>query len=461
RLSRKRGRPKTGIVHLGLGAFFRAHGAIYVKEAMEKSGGDWGVLGVSLKSAAVRDLLAPQDCLYTAVEMSENGIRPQVIDVVSEVLVAPENPEAVLREMASEHTRIVSLTITEKGYCRRADGATLDLNHPDILHDRTNALPRSAVGYITRALDIRRKRGLRPFTVMSLDNLPENGRITEQVVKDLATSIDADLADWITRECKFPSTMVDRIVPATTQAAIERLAVETGIFDSAAVMHEPFRQWVVEDQFVDDARPHFGRVGVQLVEDVKTFEQMKLRMLNGTHTAMAYIGSLSGHATVSDAINDPKIEAFLTAMLRDEIIPSLRAPDGIDLGNYATALIRRYHNPEIQHLLDQIATDGSQKLRQRILDPLFENLTTGRPYGKLLIVVAAWIRFLKERSEGGRIVDPLAAQLIHAIHESGDDTDPVRNILDLDHVFDGYPSRQILNDLTTTFRDMNQQFTKT
>ena len=390
RLCRDKVGPKTGIVHLGLGAFFRAHGAIYIKEAMAHSGGDWGVVGVSLRSAAVRDQLAPQGCLYTAVEMSENGFRPQVIDVITDVLVAPEDPEAVLREMSSETTRIVSLTITEKGYCRGDDAKTLDVNHPDIIHDLTSILPLSAAGYIVRALDIRRKRGLRPFTVLSLDNLPENGGVIESIVMDLAALIDTDLAEWIASECTFPSTMVDRIVPATTEAAVSRLEAETGIFDPSAVMHEPFRQWVVEDRFVDGVRPDLAAVGAQLVKDVKPFEHMKLRMLNGTHSAIAYIGNLAGHVTVSDTIRDPAIGAFLESMWHDEIIPSLCAPEGVDLASYATALGERYRNPEIRHLLEQIAMDGSQKLPQRILDPLFENLKSGKPYAKLLTVVAVF-----------------------------------------------------------------------
>ena len=257
---------------------------------MAQSGGDWGIVGVSLRSPVVRDQLVPQDCLYTAVEISEHGLNPQVIDVVTDVLVAPENPAAVLRVMTAETTRIVSLTITEKGYCRGTGDAKLDLEHPDIVYDLTHALPRSAVGYIVRALDIRRKRGLRPFTVLSLDNLPENGRLIQQIVAELATQFDAELAQWIKTECKFPSTMVDRIVPATTKTMASRLKSEASIHDPAVVIHEPFRQWVIEDQFVDNARPDLEAVGVQLVGDVEPFEHMKLRMLNGTRSEERRVG---------------------------------------------------------------------------------------------------------------------------------------------------------------------------
>ena len=457
KLRRTQAGPKTGIVHLGLGAFFRAHGAIYIKEAMAQSGGDWGIVGVSLRSPVVRDQLVPQDCLYTAVEISEHGLNPQVIDVVTDVLVAPENPAAVLRVMTAETTRIVSLTITEKGYCRGTGDAKLDLEHPDIVYDLTHALPRSAVGYIVRALDIRRKRGLRPFTVLSLDNLPENGRLIQQIVAELATQFDAELAQWIKTECKFPSTMVDRIVPATTKTMASRLKSEASIHDPAVVIHEPFRQWVIEDQFVDNARPDLEAVGVQLVGDVEPFEHMKLRMLNGTHSALAYIGSLAGHVSVADAMNEVPIANFLEDMWQSEIIPSLQVPEGTDLGQYADALKGRYRNPEIRHLLEQIAMDGSQKLPQRILDPLFENLNAGRPFTKLLTVVAAWFRFLQSRTDGLKINDPLSTDLMAVLQSHLGDRQLVADLLAISPVFGNYATDLIADDLLARFQTLDPQ----
>ncbi len=457
KLFRTEAGPKTGIVHLGLGAFFRAHGAIYIKEAMAHSGGDWGIVGVSLRSPAVRDRLAPQDYLYTAVEMSEHGLNPQVIDVITDVLVAPENPAAVLHAMTAETTRIVSLTITEKGYCRGVGNAKLDLEHPDIEHDLTHALPRSAVGYIVRALDIRRKRGLRPFTVLSLDNLPENGRLIQQIVIELAGQVDTELAQWIKIECMFPSTMVDRIVPATTKNIVTRLNSEASIHDPAVVIHEPFRQWVIEDQFVDNARPDLEAVGAQLVDDVEPFEHMKLRMLNGTHSALAYVGSLAGHVSVADAMSDAAIAAFLEDMWQSEIIPSLQAPEGTDVGQYADALKGRYRNPEIRHLLEQIAMDGSQKLPQRILDPLFENLLAGRPYTKLLTVVAAWFRFLQSKTDGLKINDPLSSDLMAVLQTYSGDHQLVADFLAISPVFGNYPTDQIADDLLNCFQALDAQ----
>ena len=460
RLCRTEAGLKTGIVHLGLGAFFRAHGAIYIKEAMAQSGGDWGITGVSLRSLAVRDRLAPQCCLYSAVEISGHGLKQQVIDVITDVLVAPEGPEVVLGAMASEATRIVSLTITEKGYCRGSDGAALDLDHPGIAHDLSHALPRTAPGFIVRALEIRRKRGLRPFTVLSLDNLPANGRLIQKIVNELAVHIDTELAQWIKTECKFPSTMVDRIVPATTKAMVARLEAEAGINDPAAVVHEPFRQWVIEDQFVDDARPDLKAAGAQLVDDVEPFEHMKLRMLNGTHSALAYIGSLAGYVAVADAMSDPAIATFLNGMWYDEIIPSLRAPPGTDLGQYAATLADRYRNTEIRHLLVQIAMDGSQKLPQRILDPLFENLCAGRPYTKLLTVVAAWFAFLQTQTDGAEINDPLAQDLRAALSTHSDHRQLVANLLAINPVFGNYPTDEIADDLAALLQALNPQDTE-
>lgn len=444
-------KPRVGIIHLGLGAFFRAHGAVYIQEAMTRSGGDWGVTGVSLRSPKVRDLLAKHDDAYTAVETSQHGLKPQIINAVSNILVATDSPLAVLDAMIAKDTRIVSLTVTEKGYCRGSGSKALDLDHPDIQHDLKPLLLRTAPGFIVRALDERRKRGLRPFTVLSLDNLPQNGRLTRRIVLEFANQIDSDLAHWIDKECRFPSTMVDRIVPATTDAMIARLNSECGIHDPAAVFHEPFRQWVIEDSFVDNARPDWDQVGAQLVSDVEPFEHMKLRMLNGTHSALAYIGSLAGHVTVADAMGNPAITSFLDGMWQDEIAPGLKAPPDTDLADYSAALIARYRNPEIRHLLEQIAMDGSQKLPQRILDPLFENKAAGRPYQRLLTVVAAWIRFLQDRSQTGQINDPLAPDLTRAVQDTKDSRALVGNVLTISPVFGGYPAMEIADELAKTF----------
>ena len=449
KLCRSAPAPKTGIVHLGLGAFFRAHGAIYIKEAMAQSGGDWGVVGVSLRSPGVRDKLVKQGCLYTALELSSQGLKSQVVDVVTSVLFAPEDPNAVLREMVAETTRIVSLTITEKGYCRGGGDTALDFDHPDIKHDLQNPAPKSAPGFLLRALEMRRRRGLRPFTVLSLDNLPANGKLTRQIVCELAVQIDPDLAHWIEKECKFPCTMVDRIVPATTDAVIKRAYNISGDQDPVVVSHEPFRQWVVEDDFVDSARPAFEATGVQLVDDVELFEHLKLRMLNGTHSALAYLGIVAGYEVVAEAIRDERIERFIDDLWRKEITESLVSPPNTDLNKYASQLKARYRNLEIRHLLEQIAMDGSQKIPQRILAPLFENLSAGKPYKRLLMVVAAWFRYIERRSKYGQLGlhDPLQEQLIRAAKNASDDAALAKNLLQTAPVFGDLPTHLIADEL--------------
>ena len=416
RLARAEGaRPGVGIVHLGLGAFFRAHGAVYIAEAMEAAGGDWGIVGVSLMRPDQRDRLAPQGCAYTAVELGPDGERAQVVDVVQEVLVAPEDPQAVLSRMADPGVRIVTLTVTEKGYFHHPATGRLNRDHPDIRHDLDHPeAPRSTLGFLVRALALRRGSGARPFTVLCCDNLPENGPMVRGVVLELAELIDRQLARWIADEVTFPATMVDRIVPATTDADIERVAALTGHHDASPVLHEPFRQWVVEDRFVDGARPALERVGVQMVADVTPFELMKLRCLNGTHSSLAYLGYLAGHETVADTVADPPFAAFARTLWRDEIVPTLVQPEGEDLGDYTEALLQRYANPGIRHRTWQIAMDGSQKLPQRILGTVADNLAAGRPIGSLSLAVAAWMRYVGGVDEAGRPIDvrdPLADRL--------------------------------------------------
>jgi fructuronate reductase len=449
RLFRSEPAPKTGIVHLGLGAFFRAHGAIYIKEAIAQSGGDWGVIGVSLRSPGVRDKLVKQGCLYTALELSDRGLKSQIVDVVTSVLVAPEGPNAVLQKMAVKETRIVSLTITEKGYCCGWGDTALDLGHPDIKHDLQDPAPKSALGFLVRALDMRWHQGLRPFTVLSLDNLPENGKLTRQIVCEFAAKIDPALAHWIETECKFPCTMVDRIVPATTEELIDRASSISGYQDPAVVAHEPFRQWVIEDDFVDHAQPDFETASGQLVGDVQPFEHMKLRMLNCTHSALAYIGSLAGHETVAEAIGDEGIETFIESLWREEITTSLDAPPDTDLNDYAAQLKSRYRNPEIHHLLEQIAMDGSQKLPQRILAPLFENLSAGKPYKRLLMVVAAWFRYIESQSKCGQsgLHDPLQEELMRAARNASDNAALAKSLLKISPVFGDLPTHRVADEL--------------
>ncbi|MBL1435704.1 MAG: mannitol dehydrogenase family protein [Rhodobacteraceae bacterium] len=407
-------RPAPGIVHLGLGAFYRAHGAIYTAEAIKASGGNWGIIGVSLMRPDQRDLLAPQGFAYTALELGPEGKTAQVLDVISDILVARENPEAVLAAMADPAIKIVSLTVTEKGYCRAPATGALDQSHPAVVYDLANSLPRSSVGFLVRALQRRMAAGLPPFTVLCCDNLPENGNAVRGVVLEMATLIDPALADWIRQNCAFPSTMVDRIVPATKPEDISDLARKTGILDVSPVMHEPFRQWVIEDNFVNNDRPDYAAAGAQMVSDVTVFEHMKLRCLNGTHSALAYLGFLAGHQTICDTVTNPAFAAYCRSLWASEIIPCLTPPEGVNLSQYAEALFVRYSNPAIRHLTSQIAMDGSQKLPQRMLETISENLKAGRESRGLILAVAAWIRYVGGLDENGhpiKVQDPMANDL--------------------------------------------------
>ena len=337
RLTRTAVALSVGIVHLGLGAFFRAHGAVYVEEAVEKSGGDWGILGVSLQSATTRDQLMPQGGTYTALELGPAGELAHPVQIVQSVLVAPENPEAVLAAMAD----------------------------------------------------------------------PEG---------------------------RFPSSMVDRIVPATKPVDIARVASLIGAEDAAPVIHEPFRQWVIEDSFVDDIRPDLAGVGVQMVCSVTEFEHMKLRMLNGTHSSLAYLGYLAGHETIADCMADPLFEAYVQRLWAGEIIPAVDAPEGVNLSHYASDLRNRYANASIRHRTWQIAMDGSQKLPQRILGTLAANFAAGRPSPGLVLAVAAWMIYVGGIDLAGQpieVKDPLANELAK---RAGSD-DPVGALLALRDVF--------------------------
>ena len=431
--------PAPGIVHLGVGAFFRAHVAIYVADAMRASGGDWGVVGVSLQNPTMRDRLAPQGFAYTALELGPAGETPRVVEVLQDVLVARENPEAVLTVMADPRIRIVTLTVTEKGYCHEPATGRLNLQHPDIVHDVSAPLPVSALGFLVRALERRRRAGISPFTVLTCDNLPENGAMVRGVVLELARAIDPALAEWIAAEGRFPATMVDRIVPATKAEDLDRLAAATGRFDASPVMCEPFSQWVVEDNFVGGARPDLGAVGVQLVEDVKPFENMKLRMLNGTHFALAYLGYLAGHETIADAVADADFVRFVRHLWKAEIIPTLDTPPGENLPLYAETLLARYSNPAIRHRTWQIAMDGSQKLPQRILGTLADNLKAGRPSPGLMLTVAAWMRYVGGIDEAGRpieVKDPLAPRLRALSDSASDATGKAGALLSVHEIFD-------------------------
>ncbi|MCG6883816.1 MAG: mannitol dehydrogenase family protein, partial [Silicimonas sp.] len=323
RLTRRGPAPRTGIVHLGPGAFFRAFNAVYTHDAMEAAGGDWGITAVSLRSPTARDQLDPQGGVFTSVSLSPETREATVVGSVARVLVAPDDPGAVIDAMSHPGVKIVSLTITEKGYCHEPATGALRMDHPDIAHDLANpASPRSAPGFIVAALGRRRATGTPPFTVLSCDNLPSNGALAKRIIVEFAQAQAPDLAGWIEEHVPFPATMVDRITPATTEADIAALAEDRGYYDPACVVHEPFRQWVIEDNFTG-LRPAWERAGAQFVRSVEAHETMKLRCLNGTHSALAYLGYLAGHQTIAEATGDPAFAELCRKLWADEILPTV------------------------------------------------------------------------------------------------------------------------------------------
>jgi fructuronate reductase len=412
-----------GIVHLGLGAFARGHLAEYTDDALEHAFGVWGIVGASLQRPDQRDRLEPQEGLYTLLKRSPAGPELRIVGSVLDVLVAPENPAALIARLASTETKIVSLTVTEKGY--RHDPATgrLKADHPDIVHDLANPLaPRSAIGLLVAGLKARRDAGLGPFTVLCCDNLPHNGTVLAGLVGDFAALSDDGLSQWVAANGAFPCTMVDRIVPATTDADIAEVETLLGLHDAAPVIGEPFRQWAVEDVF-GAGRPKWEDVGAQMVSDVAPFEFMKLRMLNGAHSSLAYLGYLAGHETVSQASSDPVLARFLQG-LWSEIIPTVPAPQGVELADYAAALLTRFRNPAIRHRTWQIAMDGSQKLPQRLLGTIGDRLKAGAPIAHLTLGVAAWMRYVQGADEAGAAIDirdPLAAEFAKRAAGAGRD----------------------------------------
>jgi fructuronate reductase len=404
-------RLKTGIVHLGVGAFHRAHQAVYTDDVIQSGDMRWGILGASLRSADTRDALQGQDWLYTLAENSQSGMRLRVIGSLQGLLVAPENPTALTEAMSEPNVKIVSLTVTEKGYCHDPATGELDEEHPDIRHDLANPpTPRSALGLITRALNLRKQRNFAPFTVLCCDNLPANGHTVRKVVTRLANLQDQELGRYITNAVGFPSTMVDRIVPATTDADRNKVEAALGFHDRWPVITEDFTQWVVEDHF-PAGRPDWAAT---FVSDVNPYETMKLRLLNGAHSCIAYLGYLSGHETVSDAMQDANLAAFVKRLMDTEATPTLRLPAGADVESYKAALIKRFHNPLLRHRTWQIAMDGSQKLPQRLLGTVRERLKIGAPIECLALGIAAWMRYVTGTDEKRNPIDvrdPLSAEL--------------------------------------------------
>lgn len=434
-----RNRVTTGIVHLGIGAFHRAHQAAYTEQVLASGDLRWGIVGASLRSPDTRDALNPQRGLYTLNIRSGTGDNLAIIGAIKDVLVAPESPSALIETMARADVKIITLTVTEKGYCHDPATGELSESHPDVVHDLKNpTAPRSAIGFLVEALARRRAHGVKPFTILCCDNLPSNGKTVRRVVTRFAQLRDKALGEYVAREVKFPSTMVDRIVPATTDEDRALIAQALGTNDAWPVMTEPFTQWVIEDDF-GDVRPAWDQFGAEFVTDVEPYEHMKLRLLNGSHSTLAYLGYLAGYQTVADAMNDAALAQLISDLMAFESAPTLHMPPGADVASYRASLLARFRNPALKHRTWQIAMDGSQKLPQRLLGTARDRLAKGQPIDRIALGIAAWMRYVTGVDEKGQTIDvrdPLAERFKTIVAAAGSDPEALaKGLLTIEGIF--------------------------
>ena len=432
-----RGEFAHSIVHIGVGGFYRAHQAVYLDDLLHLPGQtQWGYCGVGLLAhdAAMRDAMRDQDCLYTVIERSAEGDVARVIGSLLEFLYAPDDPQAVLEKMAAAATRIVSLTITEGGYYINQGSGEFDALHPDIVHDLAHPhTPRCSFGYLAEALQLRRERGLAPFTVMSCDNLQNNGDVMRKMLLAFTALRDPGLSSWLDAHCAFPNSMVDRITPATTEVHRALVRDQFGLLDAWPVATEPFRQWVIEDNF-PGGRPAWELVGAQMTLDVLPYEKMKLRLLNAGHQSLCYLGMLFGYEYAHQAMSDPGIRQLLGDMMEIEVTPLLPQVVGIDLDDYKRTLIERFSNPAIRDQLSRIGTEGSARIPKFVLPSIREQIERNGPIGLLSFTVACWFRYLNGVDEQGNampIIDPHAARLQQHALRGGVDPTTLLSLRDL------------------------------
>jgi fructuronate reductase len=431
---------RTGIVHLGLGAFHRAHQAVYTEDALAAEAGDWGICGVGQRNRDTIDRLRPQDGLYSVLSREPGADRLRVIGVLRDLLLATEEPDRLRDLLAAPATHVVSITVTEKGYRHDPASGRLRDDDPELAADLAGRDPHTMIGRLVRGLRARMTGHGTPLTVLSCDNLPGNGALVESLVADYCARLpprdSGPLAAWIGEHVRFPSSVVDRIVPASTDGDRADAARILGMADHAAVAAEPYRQWVIEDRFAGP-RPAWHRAGALFVDDVRPHQTMKLRLLNGAHSALAYLGAVRGYGTVSEAVADPAI-ARSVELVMTELLPTLPDVPGVRPHEYAEDIRRRFADPAIAHSLEQIAEDGSQKLRQRLLEPARELGADGTTPRWICLAVAGWIRYLRGDTDDGRplaVRDPLAERLRETVSRAAGPVATVDGLLHTGSVF--------------------------
>lgn len=455
---------KEGIVHVGVGGFHRAHLAVYVHKLMQDHGvTDYAICGVGLQpfDAAMRDALGSQDHLYTVVERSAKGSVAKVVGSINSYLFAPDDREAVVAKMAHPDTHIVSLTITESGYYYDEHTHELQSDHPDIQFDLDPAnekTPHTTFGFLYAALARRYQQGLKPFTVMSCDNMHNNGSITRSMLESFARLRNPEVAKWIAEQVAFPNAMVDRITPQTTAADKTALVKDFAIEDAWPVVTEPFMQWVIEDHF-SDGRPPFEKVGVQVVKDlhaVEQFEKHKLRLLNGSHSALGYPGQLAGFKYVHEVIGNPLFHKFVWQMMQEEVKPLLPEIPGVDIDEYCKTLIERFSNPTIMDQLPRICLNASGKIPKFIMPSIAEAIWVTGPFRRLCFVAAAWFHYINGVDDSGNtfeVDDPMREELQAKARAGG--TNPAE-LLSIPNLFgdDLRSDKRFLQEITTAMEDI-------
>lgn len=407
---------KCGIAHMSVGGFHRSHQALFIDRYLQKHAENWMIYGVGNLDADITlvNALNSQENLYTLVERSGSHDDVRVVGSIKEFVHAPTNKAKVIDALSSDDIKIISLTITEKGYCYDSS-KNLDLNHPMIKADVANPMePVSAIGFVYAAAKKRMENGGESFTLMSCDNLPGNGHIAQRIIVQFAEAVDQKVADWIHENVSFPNGMVDRITPAPSDETIKYVSETFGIEDPGALVSEDFLQWIIEDNFIN-GRPALEEVGVQFVQDVEPYEKLKVRMLNGSHSALSYISYLMGYREVDVAMNDPLINDFVRAYMNDDITPCIPQVPGVDVEKYKGILIERFSNPAISDKIQRLAMDGSEKIPNALIPPIEYNLEHGISTKYLAFAVAAWYRYLRGTDEQGNaieITDPMSQELV-------------------------------------------------
>lgn len=424
----------VGIVHLGIGAFHRAHQAVYTDDALACGAQDWGICGVSPRSRGVTHALTEQDGLYAVLERGSGEPVARVVGSVREVLCAADEPGRLHSRMADPRVRVVSLTVTEKAYTRHPVTGRLRTEDPEVAADLAGREPRTVIGHLVAGLTARRAADAGPVTVLCCDNLPSNGRTVRDLVLEFCHRRSGNpLAHWVNQNVTFPSTVVDRIVPATRDEDRDKVRNLLGVRDLGTVVAEPFSQWVIEDAFAA-GEPGWAAAGARFTDDVAPYEAAKLTLVNGTHSALAYMGLLAGHDLLARAAADDALAAAARHLM-DEVRPTLTSPVGIDLMVYADQVLERFANPAIAHRCAQVAQDGSQKLHQRLLDPARRLLAAGTDPHWTGLAVAAWMCHVARAVEAGTLDDPLANRLAAVVAAAVGPTGLVDGLLGVREVF--------------------------